>query len=436
MKTRIIQFVTLTLTSFVAMAAEAPASSPATTSSGEDIQVTVQWPEGKKAIDIPFSVVLGAGGGSGRAAEAVAAGEPARQPLEYHAGSDIRGYRQLQITTNPPANVVLPRLNAQRCFARWETPLDPTGGRWLCLDRSRKSGLRDRLFADANGDGRLDDEAPIMAARTENGASDFDNVRVVFQGERGPREFHLAFKLLSADGPAPRLLAMTEGWWEGTVDFGGRQHLLQLIDANVNGVFNDVSAYGTNSDAVVVAGDVGSRRSLGRLLEVDSRLFEIEIARDGSSVKVREAENIGQGRVRVPANISELTVAGENGQFVRQPARGECLLPVGAFRVSQWILSRTNEHGALFKLMGGEFSEAGNFEVAAGKPVSLEIGEPLRAILEATQSSKNEITFALGLQGRLGEWVLMPRPNRPWPPQLRIASLDGKYVSTNMFSYG
>ncbi len=362
--------------------------------------------------------------------------EALNQPLKFQAGSNVRGYRLLAVTTNPPANVALPKLNAQRCFARWGTPLDPAGGRWLCLDRPRKSGPWNRLYIDANGNGRLDDDSPVMATHSDHGASEFANVRVVFQDERGPHESRLTLRLLTAEDPMPRLVAMTEGWWEGTVDFGGQQHVVQLIDANVNGAFNDWSPFATNSDVVVIAGETASRRSLGHLMEVDNRWFAIEVARDGSSIKVREAENVALGKVRVPENISELTVAGENGQFVRQPAQGECLLPVGGYRVSQWILSRTNEDGALFKLMGAGFSETANFEVAAGRSVALEIGEPLRAFLESTQSARHEVTFALGLEGRLGEQVLMPRPNRPWPPQLRIASLDGKYQSTNSFSYG
>ena len=391
----------------------------------------------KKILLILLLGLLAAGAWTALAGEtaAIEPGSPP-QPLEYRAGSDFRGYRQLQITTNPPANVVLPSHAAQRCFARWETPLDPAGGRWLCLDRSRKSGPRDRLFIDANGDGRLDDEAPIMADRTENGASDFDNVRVVFQGERGPRELHLAFRLLSADGPAPRLAAMTGGWREGTVDFGGRPHRIQLIDANVNGVFNDVSPFGANSDAVVMAGDALPRRLLGRLLEVDHRLFAIEVARDGAWIKVLEAENKASGKVRVPQNITELTVIGENGQFVRPTPQGECLLPIGAYRVSQWLLGRTNEDGWSLQLMGNGFSKAGNFEVSVADPVTLLIGEPLRAMPVVAQTSKNDVLFALDFEGRAGEQVLMNRTNCIMPPQLTFASLDGKYRDTNYFSYG
>ena len=68
------------------------------------------------------------------------------QWLDYHVDREGRGYRYLNLTTNPPPNVKLPKFNAQPYFAHWETPLDPAG-RWLCLDRTKKFGaLRPRLF--------------------------------------------------------------------------------------------------------------------------------------------------------------------------------------------------------------------------------------------------------------------------------------------------
>ena len=80
------------------------------------------------------------------------------QWLAYHTGTETRGYRRIKLTTNAPPGVALPPLSGQPYFARWLTPMDPSGGRWLCLERSRKSGLFDRLYFDSNGDGRLDDE--------------------------------------------------------------------------------------------------------------------------------------------------------------------------------------------------------------------------------------------------------------------------------------
>ncbi len=85
------------------------------------------------------------------------------QWLEYHTSAEGRAYHQMELTTNPPPGVALPKLNAPPWFARWQTPMDPAGGRWLCLDRTRKSGPYDRLYIDSNGNGRLDDKTPVQA---------------------------------------------------------------------------------------------------------------------------------------------------------------------------------------------------------------------------------------------------------------------------------
>ena len=103
------------------------------------------------------------------------------QWLEYHTGAEQLAYKLIEGTTNPPPGVALPKLNAAPFFARWKTPMDPAGGRWLCLDRSRKAGTYDRLFIDSAGNGRLDDKTPIQAT-TQTYMANFPPVRMVFKG--------------------------------------------------------------------------------------------------------------------------------------------------------------------------------------------------------------------------------------------------------------
>ena len=79
------------------------------------------------------------------------------QWLQYHTGAEAQAFHQLQVTTNPPAGVALPKLTGPAYFARWKTPLDPSGGRWLCLDRSRPAWPYDRIYIDSTGNVRLDD---------------------------------------------------------------------------------------------------------------------------------------------------------------------------------------------------------------------------------------------------------------------------------------
>lgn len=358
------------------------------------------------------------------------------QWLEYHTSQEAKAYRWLEITTNAPAGVALPKLNASPLFARWTTPMDPAGGRWLCLDRVRKSGIYDRLFIDSNGNGRLDDDPPVdTQQRTENTA-EFNAVRVLFKGEDGPIAYHLGFRFYKYSGEDKRLLAQSAGWYEGRVKIGDKQRRIELIDGNVNGVFSDQSMNPADCDRVVVDGDKAGQRYLGRMLEVDGQLFRIEVARDGAFLKVQKAEGIVFGQVRVPETISEFAAVGPNGHFVRKPVKGELTLPVGQYRINGWEIDRKDDKGAAWTLSGSGFNETASFSVAADQPATLDIGEPMRGMLQTSEAG-SEVAFSLRFQGRTGESIQMLRGGeRPRGPRLTLASRDGSYRCTNYFEFG
>jgi len=365
----------------------------------------------------------------------IACGQP-EQWLEYHSSREGRGYRWLELTTNPPPNVALPKLNAQPYFARWTTPLDPAGGRWLCFDRTRKAGPCDRLFFDRSGNGRLDDDPPVEAARRDEYAAHFDPQRVVFKGEDGPVTYHLLLRFMKYDDNTTSLLAESGGWYEGNVNIGGAKRKVQLIDGNVNGAFNDLAVNPSDADRLVVEGDKGGDRYLGRLLELDGQLFQVEVARDGAFIKVRKAENVVLGQVRVPEAISELTAVGDSGHFIRKPAKGEFTLPVGKYRVQGWSINRNDDKGVGWQLSGFNFNDFASFEATTAAPARLDVGEPVRTALQASES-KGNVAFSLRLQGRLGETIEIQRAGeRPRAPQLLLASRDGSFSVTNTFEYG
>ena len=150
--------------------------------------------------------------------------------------------------------------------------MDPSGGRWLCLDRTRKSGPYDRLFIDTTGNGRLDDKTPVPA-RLDSYNAIFPPTPVVFKGEDGPVTYHLVFRFYQYDQSPAQFLASSGGWYEGTVNFDGVKKRIQLIDGNVNGTFNDMAADPFESDRMQVDGDKTAERFLGRMLEVDGKFF-------------------------------------------------------------------------------------------------------------------------------------------------------------------
>ena len=369
----------------------------------------------------------------------VLASEALAQPeqwLQYHASREGRAYRWLEATTNAPAGVALPKLNAKPFFVHWNTPLDPKG-RWLCFDRSRRSGSYDRLYADTTGDGRLDNKAAVTTSALDQINSMFSPVRMVFKGEDGPITYHLLLRVLKYGDNDVRVLAQSGGYYAGTVNFGGKKHRVELIDANVNGAFDDLASDPDSCDEIQVSDDKETeQRCLGRLLEVDGQLFRVEVARDGAFIKVQKAENVALGKVRVPEKISALTAVGENGQFTRKPDKGELSLPAGSYRIHQWLVERKDQRGALWHMTADRFDAASNFKASPDSPVSLDIGEPVRMVLEPFES-RGEVSFRLQFAGRRGEMIdIMRGSERPRPPMLTLTSLDGSYRYTNSFEFG
>jgi len=358
------------------------------------------------------------------------------QWLQYHISRDGQGYRWLELTTNAPAGVALPKLNAQPYFARWTTPLDAQGGRWICFDRTRKSGPCNRLYIDRNGNDRLDDETPVDAARVDQYSASFDPARLVFKGEDGPLTYHLILRFMRYGADDSRALASSGCYYDGKVNLDGKKRLVRLVDGNANGTFNDQAQDPEDCDRVVIEGDKAGERFLGQLLEMGDQFYAFDAARDGAFLKVQPAKNVARGKVRVPDAISEFTAVGVPGHFTRKPAQGEFTLPVGKYRVHRWTIDRTDNKGAAWQLSGSDVSDFGSFEVSPNQPVTLDVGEPVLAALTATEN-KGGAAFSLRLKGRLGESVEIQKGGqRPRAPQLNLASSGSAFRATNTFEYG
>lgn len=359
------------------------------------------------------------------------------QWLNYRTSSEGRGYRYLDLDTNAPPGVALPKLNGPAYFARWTTPMDPGGGRWICLDRTSRSGLWDRLFVDRNGDGRLDDEKPIKTWRRDQSNAYFDRARIVFKSEDGPVVYHLACRFIKYDDNRIYFLASSAGWYEGRVDFAGKKRRVQLVDENVNGTFNDLVPASSEADAILVDGLNGGQRYLGRLLEVDGRIYHIEVARDGAFLKLWEAKDLTFGKVRVPSTVSELTALGQNGQFIREPSSGEFTLPAGKYRVYGWKIDRKDDRGQKWQVTGYSVPDTASFEVSVSNPSTLEVGEPIRAVWQASDAAGNQVTFSLRFRGLLGESIEFTRGGEtPRGPRLTVTNADGSFRHTGNFEFG
>lgn len=370
---------------------------------------------------------------------AASASAQKEQWLQYRTDRDGRGFRHLDLTTNTPANLTLPKFHTQPYFAKWSTPMDPQG-RWVVFDSTRKAGPYDLVYVDTKGDGKLDGQTPAKAVRIDPYYAYFDPVRVVFKGEDGPITYHLNFQFMkyqSGNSQYQNLYVRSGGYYEGQVDLGGgKKKHIELSDENVNGTFNDLAAEPGGCDHVIVQGEKAPDRFLGKMVEVENEFYRIEVAKDGAFVKLDKATDLKFGTVRIPEAVSQFVAFGENGHFMRQPVKGEFKLPVGEYLIHEWNITRKDSKGASWEMSGSDFPGGFRFAVAEGKPVNLDIGEPVRAVVNHNDNGA-QISFDLNFKGRMNESITIRRSGQNPPgPKLTLATLDGSYRITNTFEFG
>lgn len=371
------------------------------------------------------------------------AGAQDEQWLQYRSAREastiVGGLTTITLPTRAtsPAGVELPELTDEEpVFAKWATPMVESGGLWIALVHTSASTLPDSLYIDSNGDGRLSDETPVSAYRVDQYNRYFGPVKVVFQIADGPVTYHLNLRYYQAGG-TPRLYVSAGGWYEGDITVGGIRKHCTLLDYNANGAFDDQSSAPAQSDRIAISTDTGAEPMfLGKYVNVDGTLCELEVARDGAFVKLAEAESVTYGTVHTPECISAVTVGGENGQFVLNPENGSIRLPVGAYRVTAWMVERKDDNGAQWRLTATSSSKATAIDVCEKTAVGLQIGEPIVAALSASEKD-GTYNFSQNLQGLCGERVTLTRNGaQPQAPRLNIRNEDGTYDRTFSFSYG
>jgi hypothetical protein len=365
------------------------------------------------------------------------------QWLQYHsaqearpAGGDTQGWHH-RLTFDGPQGVGLPDFRGEQpIFARWATPMVDGRGLWMAFDRTHEQGPYDLLYIDANGDGSLADESAHDAYRRDQWQTYFGPVRLLFEGDDGPITYDLHLELYCR--PDYRRLLIRSGcWYEGTVVVDGQKKHCVLVDYNANGTFNDRSLTSYDCDRIRIGEkDSPDTRFVGKYIEVDGALHELEVARDGAYIRLAKAQDVGFGHIRLSEAITEFAAGGENGSFVRKPEQGAVTLPAGQYQIDHWIIERQDENGTPWGLKGSGFSEKGGFHVTEGSETELSIGEPITSTLQAT-AEESGYDFRQSFQGQLGEDIELTREGvQPPPPKLNIKSQDGTYDRTFSFEYG
>lgn len=370
------------------------------------------------------------------------------QWLQYRFSQDARsvqsglGLKSINLERSRPEGVKVPQFKGrQPLFGKWITPMAKAGFLWFALDRSRARRPYDLLYMDSNANGLLDDESVVKPFRMGHSEAQFGPVKVVFPGEDGPVSFHLDL-MVYMSGDSTYCYASAAGWYEGEALIDGVKPVhCAVLDYTANGTFDDASLDPDLADRIIIIGAgqwSGEPLCVGRLVDVNETLYELEVARDGAFVKLKSAQDVRFGQVRVPAGISRLTVTGTNGQFRLTPKDQVVRVPVGRYCMTDWAMDRNDDKGRLWSALGRTrgIGDRWTLDVVEGQDRALDIGEPFLCRL-AVRSTGAVHSFQHELEGRLGEdlTLLLGKTERPAPPRLSIRSRDGAERTLN-FAYG
>ena len=366
------------------------------------------------------------------------------QWLQYHSSREADqilgevGSQTMELSTEQPAGVKLPQFKGQnQLFAKWSTPMVKNGWLWMALDRTHEQGPYDLLYIDSNANGNLDDETAEAPYRMDQQNAYFGPVKVIFEVEDGPVTYHLNFSSYQPRTGGNELYASSGGWYEGDITVGAEKKHCVLFDYNANGTFNDKSANAGDCDRIRISKQGGQETLFtGNYIVVDETLYRPEVARDGACIKLSKAENVRFGTVRLPESITQFVANGENGLFMLKPEKAVASLPIGRYCVYDWAIERQDEKGTNWKLKGSVLSEKNVFDITEDKQAVLSIGEPIIAILDASESEGTH-SFRHSMKGRAGESIELTRNGtQPQAPKVCIKSADGTYDRTFSFQYG
>ncbi|MEW6072875.1 MAG: hypothetical protein AB1726_09840 [Planctomycetota bacterium] len=319
------------------------------------------------------------------------------------------------------------------------------------------------LVVDTKGDGDLSrgkrlSGKPIL--RGENYEdTDFGAVEIAVPIEGGTMEYPVAVrysvKLAGAgvEEPDDSSLYLTSLCvLQGTVNLGEAAQTMIVFDANCNGVFGDRSSPETagaaaRGDKIWVGKGAPSHEDayvqalpLGKYFLFDGAYWEFEFS-PANAVTIRKAEvPLGTVEVSQPGFLLQLAegqdvlcVNGEDGQQLD--------MPTGDYKVVAPGFRRKGK-GGVWELEGKPGSCKVKFSVTEGTPTTVELGPPLKVVIDAKVTNRGVTGWWLELAYRL-EGVndeeyqyLLQNGKKVRLPEIEIKDSKGHTVKKGQFEYG
>ena len=407
------------------------------------------------------------------------------EPDRLNFGSIVRAQWRL---TPPPGDWKLPELvGSDPLYALiklGDTELP------IAIDRaSAGDKFYSRAWVDADGDGDLAEETPVVSRRRPGvqyppGYGIFESEPIDLTYSLGGSEYPYRVGIMLQCSQLTRLASMNaqnlEGFihgyvrgmstWVAQCEIDGNPWSLTLIDENADGSFADLvserstMAGGgsdqplyTRSDKLLAtpsgteAGHYDSMPLTG-LLWMNGGLHALGIDLAAKQLTLEPAE--GAVEVSVPADTGRLVLLGTGGTesvaFIAPPTTVK--IPAGYYRLLSMRMERTDTEGDQWSVVSSGSNRTPRYVLREGEKTELVYGEPFRPVVTARSAGNYQSADArleLSVRGRGQEHVvnIEHRGNatkieleqggmRPKAPTWQAVRPDGERVASGSFEYG
>ena len=356
----------------------------------------------------------------------------------------------------------------------------------LVLD-TEKSGDKyyNRLWADSDGDGELQNEKPLALESVKKG-----NLVSTLFGRRVPGHTDLDLKITVDGKLAPYFIRLNikkytpskyftgaafsyqiACGYTGTFQVGGTHYTVTLCDRNGNGRFDDrvvipdidkhegfVPLHAKGDVVYLASGgkkDIFDGTTLGDLLLLKDTLYiqKVDLSR---GKLILEPVKGGLSPLKLPMRPEHLSLASEDGRHclnIYQPSGDVIHIPAGRYRLLNYLLLRRDEQGDLWRLAASGTFNSPVFEVVKGAGAVLTAGEPYLPYVDFQPGEIKQLNgyfiFRVSGQGKEimtglsrieGNATRIPLSaidkQEPREPSYTIIKPDGEIVAKGSFEYG
>jgi hypothetical protein len=347
----------------------------------------------------------------------------------------------------PAALIDEPSYRALRLYASAQFGVQPRQ-HTIVLDCSA-GGHFEALYVDTSGTGRLASATKISGFRYAQGVR-FGPVKILVDDGHGrsPQWFWFQVEERTVEGkPQCQMRAIDAGCYQGMVAFGNRKHWLGVIDQQGHGLFNEfVKSSKETHDVLHIEPRCDEKPSattlrgtfepLGRYVYVDDSYWLIEVAPDGSWVRVQPSRQ-PMGRLRCYVGDTVLLLEGPEGVLHLHCKGQETPIPVGDYRLVSCRYQVRGTPGTTWEF-SGKVSQGEAIQVLRESITPVAIGPPFVARVKVSGSS-NDFDLGMVVRGAGGEECDLFRSTggqQPPPPRVHIRNAQGREIATLDFHYG